>query len=91
MAIPKEYRLQNSDGYQSYGFIPTWEYSYETPPDNFIARMERLNKLGEEGWELATSETINNKITYIFKRPTPPEDSAYWSKFKPKTLPGEII
>jgi len=49
-----------------------WEYTTHTYGGSFQPPMENLNKLGEQGWELAgvlTSDTGSRGL--IFKRPAP--------------------
>lgn len=61
----------------------TWEYNYQLFSTKDVAlddRIEIMDKLGEQGWELVSAYLTGagSQVTYLFKRPgSPPAEEEY--------------
>lgn len=64
-----------------------WEYYFTHGKANEQIKPESMNKLGAEGWELVSFETLPYGIQMVFKRPLPtPFKNDEWIEWIP--LPG---
>ena len=54
-------------------YVRKWEYKVIELPDDRDALSERLNSLGDHGWELVDTWQLTNEIVRlaILKRPAP--------------------